>query len=269
MKCRKYIGKDPSKESPLLRTWKAIKKSNQNKYGKPFYDPKFLFKANGLCGIQVALSFQTQAPPQHCTKPFLRIPSSAPPSRPAPNFSQLLCNDVSVPLTYLSITQLGLPGVTEISHLICPLLSYSKEEMKSKDWASQGRYLLFPVSSNQTIPLEIHLWSQVDPQLVSLTQPHGYHRQWPSVERKISHSCAAHWIHLGNFHECWDYWEGALRTWCKIPLEATNFETRAKVFSHSCDQLLAFLSHMPSLSLFLTCCFKTRRLELLHFLHWN
>lgn len=102
-------------------------------------------------------------------------PSSAPPSRAAQNFSQLLCKDVSVPLTYLSITQWGLPAVIKISCLTYPLLlSYSEEEMKNKDWASQGRYLLFSVSSKQTTPSETHLWSQVDPQLVSLAQPRGW-----------------------------------------------------------------------------------------------
>lgn len=53
------------------------------------------------------------------------------------------------------------------------------------------------------------------------------------------------------------------------PQVTTNFETRAKAVSHSCDQLLAFLSHMHSFSLFLSSCFNTHRLELLHSLHWN
>lgn len=87
-------------------------------------------------------------------------PSSAPPSRAAQNLSQPWCNDVSVPLTYLSIMQWGLRGVIKIAHLICPLLlSYSEEVgIKSKDWASQCRFLLFLISSKITNPLEIHTW---------------------------------------------------------------------------------------------------------------
>lgn len=71
VKCRKHIRKDPSKEfRPPLWTWKAISKSNQNKYEKPFYEPKFLFKANGFGGIYATLSFQTWARSQQLSKTF-------------------------------------------------------------------------------------------------------------------------------------------------------------------------------------------------------
>ena len=48
------------------------------------------------------------------------------------------------------------------------------------------------------------------------------HRYRLPVGRKASHGHATHLISLGSVHECWDYSEGSLRTWCKTLLESTG-----------------------------------------------
>lgn len=161
----------------------------------------------------------------------------------------------------------GLSGVIKIAHLICPLILSRSEEAAMKSWASRCRLLLFPTSSSITNPSEIHSWAPdgsvagvIDVAPLMIIEIGYLLKGKPCYPFNFLGQCS--WV----LRLLWGIFEDLVQNPTGVHRPPLTLDQEPRQF---CTPLSAFLSHMHSLSLFLSYWFNIYRLELLESFPWN